>query len=169
MNLSSNKLLLISAIAWIATLTGCASTTNGPGDTAADTVSYARISLSPENWRPDYEKYLALEARKPQYNPMAIGSNGAITTTYHSASSRAGLEALKNGGTSVDAALTTAMLQIASGAGASISYFGILTMVHYDAASDEIVTLNASWNTVQNEDDPMSIPGTIDGANLFEG
>ena len=34
---------------------------------------------------------------------------------------RAGLEALKQGGTSVDAAMTTAMTQIAAGAGAVIA------------------------------------------------
>ena len=73
------------------------------------------------------------------------------------------LEALRQGGSSVDAALTTAMTQTTLGAGAVISFFGIMSMVHYDAASGEISYLNAGWNTVADEDDPMSIPGEIGG------
>jgi len=49
------------------------------------------------------------------------------------------------------------------GGGAVVSFFGILSLVHYDAASGEIHYLNAGWNTVAGEDDPLSIPGEIGG------
>ena len=94
-------------------------------------------------------------------NPEAIGTKGAITGTYYSLAQRAGFEALRQGGSSVDAALTTALTQIALDAGAVISYFGILQMIHYDAATGEISNLNASWNTVKGETDPLSVPGSI--------
>ena len=94
-------------------------------------------------------------------NPLARGGSGAVTGSYHPLAHRAGLEALRQGGSSVDAAMTASLAQIALGAGAVVSYFGILSMVHYDAAGDEVVTLNAGWNAVRGEDDPMSIPGTM--------
>jgi len=71
------------------------------------------------------------------------------------------LEALKNGGSSVDAALTAAMTQITLNAGAVTSFFGILDLVHYDAATGTIVSMDATWNTVKNENDPMTIPRGI--------
>ncbi|MEZ5459783.1 MAG: gamma-glutamyltransferase [Steroidobacteraceae bacterium] len=78
----------------------------------------------------------------------------------------AGLEALNRGGSSVDAALTAALAQISLGAGSVVSYFGILTMVHYDAASGEITTMNAGWNSVRAETEPLTIPGGIDMKTL---
>ncbi|MFM7092453.1 MAG: gamma-glutamyltransferase [Bacteroidota bacterium] len=120
------------------------------------------ISLSPERWgEGELAKYLAMDARPYPNNPSAIGEKGAVSTAFHSAASRAGLEALKNGGSSVDAALTAAMTQITLNAGAVTSFFGILDMVHYDAATGTIVSMDATWNTVKNENDPMTIPRGI--------
>lgn len=120
------------------------------------------VDLSPARWGAgEPEKYLQLDNRQFPDNPMAIGNRGAITTTYHAAASRAGLEALKQGGSSVDAALTAALTQVALNAGAVVSYFGIINMVHYDAASNEIVSMDATWNTVRKEADPMTIPGAV--------
>jgi len=118
------------------------------------------MTLSPDGWgEGELAKYLAMDARPFPNNPPAIGEKGAVSTAFHTAASRAGLEALKNGGSSVDAALTAAMTQITLNAGAVTSFFGILNMVHYDAATGKIVTMDASWNTVKNETDPMTIPG----------
>lgn len=61
----------------------------------------------------------------------------------------------------MDAALATALTQIVLGGGAVISYFGILHLVHHDATSGQTTSLNASWNTVLGEDDPLSIPGDM--------
>ena len=121
-----------------------------------------QINLSPAAWPPrELEKYLELEDISFPGNPEAKGQGGAVTGSYHPLAQRAGLEALAQGGSSVDAALTTAMTQITAGAGAVISFFGIMTLVHYDAAADQVHYLNAGWNTVMGEDDPMSIPGEI--------
>jgi len=118
------------------------------------------VSLSPDNWDEDeLENYLDMDSRVYPDNPIAIGENGAVTNTFHAAASRAGIEALKQGGSSVDAALTTAMMQVTLNVGSVVSFFGILNMVHYDASTGEIVSLDASWNSVLAETDPMSIPG----------
>ena len=158
------RLILASLFAALAA--GCTQESNEPEAAAEAEAVFApdsaEVDLSPAGWPPgEWEKYLAMEEVQHPGNPMARGSRGAVTGSYHPLAHRAGLEALRQGGTSVDAAMTTSLTQIALGAGAVISYFGILSMVHYDAASDEIVTLNAGWNAVRGEDDPMSIPGTI--------
>ena len=120
------------------------------------------VDLSPAGWPAgEWDRYLAMEEVYFPGNPMAGGDQGAVTGSYHPLAQRAGLEALRQGGSSVDAAMTTALTQVALGAGAVISYFGIMTLVHYDAAGDEIVSLNAGWNAVLGEDDAMSIPGTL--------
>jgi len=127
------------------------------------------INLSPSNWGDgEFDKYIEMDDRAFPDNPVAIGKYGAVSTSFHSAASRAGLEALKAGGSSVDAAMTTALTQIAMNAGSVISYFGIMNMVHYDAETDEIITMDASWNSVQDETEPMTIPGTIDNSDLFK-
>ena len=40
-----------------------------------------------------------------------------------------------------------------------ISYAGILMMIYYDAADKKVYSLNAGYNTVQEEKDPLTIPG----------
>ena len=118
------------------------------------------VNLSPLVWgEGEIEKYLKMDTRNFPDNPVAIGKNGAVTTTFHSAASRAGLEALNQGGSSVDAAMTAALTQITLNAGSVVSFFGVITMVHYDAATGEMVSMDAAWNTVQDELDPISIPG----------
>ncbi len=122
------------------------------------------VNLSPARWPTgEVDQFLVREDVDFPGNPEAVGFGGAISGSYHPLAQRAGLEALKQGGSSVDAALTTAMTQVTLGAGAVISFFGIMSMVHYDATSGEIAYLNAGWNTVAGEDDPMSIPGEIGG------
>lgn len=114
----------------------------------------------------DYAAALQRDQQEFPGNPLARGRQAAIATTYHGAASLAGFDVLERGGTSVDAALTTALAQVSLGAGSVISYFGIMTMVHYDAATGETVTMNAGWNTVRGELEPMTIPGGINPVTL---
>lgn len=77
---------------------------------------------------------------------------------------RAGLDALRQGGSAVDAALTTAIAQVTLAAGSWVSFAGILTLVCYDAASGRVHSLNAGFDTVRRERDPVSIPTANVGA-----
>lgn len=124
--------------------------------------SAAAMDLSPTTWKADYERFLAAQAVDRSSAGMAEGDHGAVTVAYNGLAARAGLEAMKQGGNAMDAALTAALTQVAAAAGSSVSYFGILSLVYYDAASGEVSTLNAEWNTVLGEDDPLSIPGQLD-------
>ena len=118
--------------------------------------------LSPKRWADDYETYMAAQLVDRTEAGVATGMNGAVAVAYNGLAARAGLEALAQGGNAIDAALTTALTQVALTAGAPISYFGIMSLVYYDAGTDSVHTMNAEWNTVLAEDDPISIPGGID-------
>ncbi len=81
-----------------------------------------------------------------------------IAGTTNPLAVHAGLKVLQQGGSAADAALTTSLAQIALSTGAAISYAGILTAVYYDAASGKTYSLNAGYDTVRSEKDPLSIP-----------
>ena len=118
--------------------------------------------LSPTTWMDDYETFMAAQLVNRTEAGVASGMNGAVTVAYNGLAARAGLEALKQGGGAIDAALTTALTQVALTAGAPISYFGIMSLVYYDAGEGEVHTMNAEWNTVRGESNPLTIPGGID-------
>lgn len=120
------------------------------------------VDLSPENWKTDYDRFMAAQLIDRTEAGVASGTNGAVTVAYNGLAARAGLEALKQGGNAIDAALTTALTQVALTGGAPVSYFGIMSLVYYDAATGRVHTMNAEWNTVLAEDEPFSIPGGVD-------
>jgi gamma-glutamyltranspeptidase/glutathione hydrolase len=118
------------------------------------------IDLRPSAWpEGEYERWWAIQCDAETPRPQAEGSHGVVATAYNGFANRIGLEALKQGGSSVDAALATALAQVTLDAGSAISFAGIMTMIHFDAKSGESVVMNACWNTVKGEDDPASIPG----------
>jgi gamma-glutamyltranspeptidase/glutathione hydrolase len=118
-----------------------------------------RISLSPEKWPAgEVEKYMKLEQEWGGNPPLAEGAKGAVCGTSGVFAVRAGLEALKQGGSAADAAMATSLAQVALTTGWAISFAGIMTMVYYDAASRKIYSMNAGYNTVREEDDPLTIP-----------
>lgn len=119
-----------------------------------------QVNLSPEAWpQGELEKYWRLHRSHNRPHPAAESSQGMVAVTSEAFAARVGLEALHQGGSAADAALATALAQIALTAGGTISYAGILTMVYYDAASKKVYSLNAGYNTLQNERAPLSIPG----------
>ncbi len=119
-------------------------------------------SLSPEHWAGDYARYLDAQGAPHAQAGYATGANGAVAVAYNGLAARAGLEALRQGGNAMDAALTTALTQVALTGGAPISYFGILSLVYHDASTGKVHTMNAEWNTVRAETDPATIPGKFD-------
>lgn len=119
-----------------------------------------RCDLSPAHWsRTERERFIERNHDWLGEKPLARGERQAIAATTGAAAIRAGQEALRQGGTAADAALTTALTQIVLSAGAWNSYAGIFTLVYYEAESGEIYTLDAGYNIPLGEDDPASIPG----------
>jgi gamma-glutamyltranspeptidase/glutathione hydrolase len=120
----------------------------------------AEVDLTPEKWAEgDFDFYSRLNNQFGLQNVLAEGSNGVVTGTTSASAQRAGLEALIQGGSAVDAVLTTSLAQIALAMGSWVSYGGIFTMVYYDAETGTYHNLNGGYNTILGEDDPMSIPG----------
>lgn len=87
---------------------------------------------------------------------MIVGTTGASAV-------RAGFEALKQGGSAVDAALTTALTQIALAGGGWVSYAGLFTMVVYEAESGKVHSLSAGFGIPRGEIDPATIPAQGSG------
>lgn len=125
---------------------------------------------SQPRWLPrDAVRYLdTLQVETRTKSVAATGTKGAVTVSYGPFAARAGLAVLERGGNAIDAALTTAITQVAVTAGAPISYFGILSLVYYDAKTKTVATMNAGWNTIQGDRDPLTIPGKLDlGGNVL--
>ena len=51
--------------------------------------------------------------------------------------------------------------------GAWNSYAGIMTMIYYDASTGEIHSMNAGYNTILAEDDPLTIPDKASGRTVL--
>ncbi|MYB07829.1 MAG: hypothetical protein F4Y24_15915 [Gemmatimonadetes bacterium] len=109
---------------------------------------------------------LALAACGPA--PDTPTPRGMVTGTTGAQAIEGGVEILKAGGSAADAAMSTALTQICMAVGSWVSYAGLMTMVYYDAESGEVHNMNAAYNTVAAETDPLTIPG-IDLSAGFGG
>jgi gamma-glutamyltranspeptidase / glutathione hydrolase len=129
------------------------------GNAFAKLRQSGKIKMSPEAWpQAELEKYWQLQKDYNHQQQAVEGSQGMVAVTNHAFAARVGLEALRQGGSAADAALATALAQVPLSGGATTSYAGILTMVYYDAASKKVYSLNAGYNTVLEEKDPLTIP-----------
>lgn len=125
-----------------------------------------RSAGSPGGWPAgEYERFLKAQETERTRADVATGRKGAVTVAYNGLAARAGLEAMRQGGNALDAALTAAITQVALTAGAPVSYFGILSLVYYDAETGKVYTMNAEWNTVRGETEPTTLPGSISMAS----
>ena len=100
-----------------------------------------------------------------QPQPMRV----AVVSTTGPVAIRAGVDAMRNGGTAADAVLTTALAQIVLAGGSWISYAGRMTMVYYEAETGSVYSMNACYDAPLYEDDPLSIPrqGTPSGRTVL--
>lgn len=116
--------------------------------------------LSPTKWPPS-EKAQAEQAEMipwPSQARVVEGKSGLVAGTMSPIAVRAGIEALRQGGTAADAAAAVALTQVATALGSYVSYAGILQLVYYDAKSGKVSSMNAGWNSYVGETDPKSIP-----------
>ena len=128
------------------------------------------FDLSPSRWPAgEYDKYMAEQRGSRERAAVAVGLNGGVSVSYNALAARAGLEAIAQGGNAIDAAMTTALAQVTLTAGAPISFFGILSLVYFEAKTGKVHTMNAEWNTVLGETDPLTIPGKIDFHDNIRG
>lgn len=118
-----------------------------------------QVDLSPARWSPaERQLFDSLTRHWARPIPLARGARGIIAGTSAAAAVRAGLEALRQGGSAIDAALTHALADIVLMAGCCVTHAGFMTLVYYEAATGRVHSMNAGWNTVLGETDPLSIP-----------
>lgn len=117
--------------------------------------------LSPGKWpKAEREKLEQLESQTwfPLQAGSVAGDSGLVSATVSPISVRAGLEALRQGGSAADAAATIALTQVTTQLGSVVSYAGVFTMLYYDAKSRKVYSLDAGYNSYLNETDPSTIP-----------
>ena len=121
----------------------------------------AEVDLSPASWPPgELERYHGLlSGTRGDAHPRGTGRRGLVVGTTGAPAVRAGLEALKQGGSAADAAIVTSLAQVTLAAGCWVSFAGKWVMVYYEAATGQIHALDGGFNTVLRETDPASIPG----------
>jgi gamma-glutamyltranspeptidase/glutathione hydrolase len=115
--------------------------------------------LSPALWTAS-EMAQYSELNKTYGLPSSLASEGnvMIGSTSGPLAIHAGFKTLEAGGSAADAAIATALTQITLVAGSWTSFAGMLYAVYFDAATGNVYSLNAGFNTVLEEDDPLSIP-----------
>jgi gamma-glutamyltranspeptidase/glutathione hydrolase len=122
-------------------------------------------NLSPAQWpAEERERIEAFEQGTPWPDVTRVveGKSGLVSATGSPLAVRAGLEALKQGGTAADAAVTVALTQVMTAFGSIVSYAGIMQLTYYDAKTDKVYSLNAGWGSYHDETDPKSIPAAND-------
>lgn len=157
-----NKSIFLVIIVYLLFLPGGCSKRTAPGPPGVD--------LSPTVWpEGELEKYSQLNLVTGVPKPPNEADNGMVVGACGPLAIRAGVEALKEGGNAVDAALTTALTQVCLLAGSNVSFAGVMFMVYYDAKTGKVYSMHAGWNTVKKESDPMSIPfpGTPSGRQVL--
>jgi gamma-glutamyltranspeptidase/glutathione hydrolase len=121
-------------------------------------------SLSPAQWPGDERARVeALEQSPlPPRSRYVEGKFGLVSATVSPIAVHAGIEALKQGGTAADAAVTVALTQVTTALGSYVSYAGVLQLVYYDAKTDKVHSMNAGWGSYQGETEPATIPTAND-------
>jgi hypothetical protein len=123
--------------------------------------SVVALDLSPARW-PATARERAEKQETAGWTPVEArtisGRSGVISTTASPIAVQAGLEALRQGGTAADAAATVALTEITTQLGSVVSYAGIIALVYYDAKTGKVYSLDAGYNSYQNETEPKTIP-----------
>lgn len=126
------------------------------------------VDLSPNKWPAgELDRYLKIHKVIGNDNKTASSQKAVIAGTTGGPAVRAGMEAMRQGGSAVDGALTASLAQITLSQGAWNSYAGIMTMIYYDASIGEIHSMNAGYNTILAEDDPLTIPDKAGGRTVL--
>src|SRR6266849_3759278 len=115
--------------------------------------------ISPAHWgEAERKRFMELEHTWGQPKPLARGRKGMVVGHTGAFAIRAGVEALRQGGSAMDAAVTTVLAQVALAGGSYISYAGTMNLAYYEAETGKVHTLDAGYGVPRAETDPHSIP-----------
>ncbi len=141
----------------------------------AATVAGGPVDLFPGSWpRDELQAYLELTAGgspdlKNRTGLKTSGKHGVVSATSVPMAVHAGVKALQQGGSAMDAVLTTALTQIALTAGGPMSYAGTGGLTYFEAETGEVHFLDFTWAVPMEEKDPLSVPpyGTPSGRGVL--
>ena len=134
----------------------------------ASPAAAQKIDLSPSHWPAgELQLFDSLTRTRGRPIPLARGSTGMIAGTTGAAAVRAGLEALKQGGSAIDAVLTHALADIVLMVQTVVTHAGIMTLVYYDAATGKTVAMNAGWPRCGGGWAWPSSPVSTSGSNFW--
>ena len=116
--------------------------------------------LSPDGWPHDEVRAILDRGQRMEgFNPASgRGSQGAVVGSTGPFAQYVGRKVLEAGGNAIDAAVATSFAQVTLAVGSWVSFAGIFTLVHYDAATGNVEALCAPFKTFRNETEPMTIP-----------
>ncbi len=89
-----------------------------------------------------------------------------ITATSSQKAVDEGMRILKNGGSAMDAVLSASLAEIAETEGKFISYAGFMNLLYYEAETGNVYNMNAAFNTIQEESEPLTIPKANYGSTV---
>ncbi len=120
----------------------------------------AATDLSPAKWGAEERARVEALAQLPVPPAARVieGKSGSVSATMSPVAVRAGIEALRQGGTAADAAATIALTQISTALGSYVSYAGLMQLTYFEAKTGRTYCMNAGWNSYRDENDPQSIP-----------
>ncbi|MFC2165977.1 gamma-glutamyltransferase, partial [Acidobacteriota bacterium] len=124
------------------------------------------VDLSPANWSTEeIQRYFELGRVFGKSRPQGTGHSGMVANTSSPFAVHAGLKALQQGGSAVDAVMTTALTQVMMHMGGATSYAGQMSLTYFEAATGKVHVMDAGYATLLEEDDPLTIPpyGTPSG------
>jgi gamma-glutamyltranspeptidase / glutathione hydrolase len=119
----------------------------------------ADVTLSPATWdEADLRRTMDLFSRQRASGALVESERGMVVTAVAAPGAHAGVLALRAGGSAADAALTAALTNTALTLGTGMSYAGVASLVYYESRTGQVYSMDAAWNTVRGETDPLSIP-----------
>ena len=144
----------VAAVAALALLSG------GCGGTDPE-----RGALAPPHWpEGQFERFREHHDTFEAERAVVTGERFLIAGLQSALGVGAGYQALREGANAMDAALTAAIAQTVVQGGYGTSFAGWLSLLYYDAETARVHALNAGYNTLLEEDDPLSIPHFADGS-----
>lgn len=115
--------------------------------------------LDPAHWSAgELERFTAMAEDPGAANLPMSGDTALVAGIADPRAVRAGFETLKQGGSAADAVIATALADVVLNMQSIVSFAGEMTLTYYDASTRTVSTLDATFQTVRGENDPLSIP-----------
>lgn len=118
------------------------------------------VSLSPATWpQGEFDKLERMNLNRfERPKPLAVSQGkGLVAGTTEPFAVHSGMDALRKGGSAMDACLATALAEVVLATGSYVSYAGVTLILYYEKSSNRVYSINGGWNTPLHGD-PSQIP-----------